>query len=893
MLGVLFLAGIGVVAILHQRGKPVAYRPDERPEAITSELARNLPPEAPEPRLTDVTRAAGLADFRNFAGDRTSQLPEDMGPGVAWGDFDNDGDDDVFLVSVGGPLDRSPVDLLPCALFENLGDGAFHRVSGFPELRVRGNAAAWGDYDGDGFLDLVVTGHNALRLFHNEAGSGRFTPDPRLPDAGGFWTAAAWADFDHDRRLDLYVCNYVEYDGNTADRDRISDQIGTAVPFTLNPASYPGGRNALYRQDADGTFIDVAAELKVQNPEGRGLGALWHDWDDDGWLDLYVANDVSDNVYYRNVRGRFEDISHRAWVADYRSAMGLATGDFDRDGDDDLHVTHWVAQENALYENLWANLNAAKPAAASPGSQEVPPAPKPDGTNKVHPVRFVDIADQKGLGHVALRFVGWGTEFVDLDQDGWLDLLVVNGSTIEADGPSPKTLVPQEAFLFWNERGRHFHNLAPLHSGLSQPHVSRGLGCADYDGDGDVDLLVADLYEGVRLYRNDMGTGNWLKLRLRSKNAEGEANGFGDGSTVIAWVGDTPLRRSVTGVSYLSQHSRVLHWGLGTAARVDRLEVRWHAGQTNVIPGVEANAMYELAEGETEARQVPDRRPGAAAAFETRSSADQPGATVASSPRSGKNDNDRDRLLRFWRTQRAAMDAMKLEQDNAKAIGLFREAIVLNPRHEDSRYYLGLCLASQGDTLGALTALAELQQLNPQSHRAWQQWGVLRALAAENEDDLAAAEQALEQAHRLNPEETGSLLVLGEMALLRGDLNLAEERLAAATHTNPRAVGGFFLRGYLAWKHGDDPAARQFLEQARAALGPDWQPEGATREGDVKRKQHVEKTPLATFWEAWKGQAEPGTVFRALQARLASAPPPNAAEPRSNSGSPSGMPPSP
>jgi len=871
VLGALFVCGSVLGLVIYRRAQPATYRPDERLDDITNELARHLPPDAPQPKLTDTTAAAGLADFRNFAGDRTSQLPEDMGPGVAWGDFDNDGDDDVFLVSVGGALNQSPADLLPCALFANLGDGTFRRISDFPELRLRGSAAAWGDSDGDGFLDLVVTGYNALRLLHNEAGSGRFTPDPRLPDLKGFWSGAAWADYDHDRRLDLYVCNYVEYDENPTDLDKISDQIGTAVPFTLNPASYPGGRNALFRQNADGTFADVAAELKVQNPEGRSLGALWHDWDNDGWLDLYVANDVSDNVYYRNVRGRFEDISHGAWVADYRSAMGLATGDFDRDGDDDLHVTHWVAQENALYENLWANFNAAKPTLPTPGAPTpptAPPAPNPGATNKVYPLRFVDIADQKGLGHVALRLVGWGTEFVDLEQDGWLDLVVVNGSTIEADGPPPKTLQAQAAFVFWNERGRHFHNLAPLHPGLSRPHVSRGLGCADYDGDGDLDLLIADLYEGVRLYRNDMAAGNWLKLRLCSKNAEGQANGFGDGSTVIAWVGDTPLRRSVTGVSYLSQHSRVLHWGLGTAPRVDRLEIRWHAGETNLIPGVEANGLYELAEGEAQARRLPARRSAGPGGSATSAPAELAAVPAASRAQAVTRSDDRERLRKFWQAQRAAMDAMKLEQDNAKAIGLFREAIAFNPEHEDSRYYLGLCLASQGDTTGALAALAELQQLNPQSHRAWQQWGVLRALAAVNDADLVAAEQALERAHRLNPEETGALLVLGEVALLRGDLKLADERLAAATHTNPKAVGGFFLRGYLAWKRGDDGAAKRCLEQTRAALGPDWQPAGATSEGDVKRKQHVEKTPLAPFWETWNGDIQAARAFAALEARL-------------------------
>jgi hypothetical protein len=617
---------------------------------------------------------------------------------------------------------------------------------------------AWGDYDGDGFLDLVITGYNTLRLLHNDAGSGRFTLDPRLPDLKGFWSGASWGDFDHDRRLDLYVCNYVEYVENDRDRDKISDQIGTAVPFTLNPVSYPPGRNALFRQNADGTFTDVAAELKVQNPEGRSLAGLWHDFDNDGWLDLYVANDVSDNVFYRNIGGRFEDISHPAWVADYRSAMGLAAGDFDRDGDDDLHITHWVAQENALYENLWADARrqSVTSGKASPATPEAKSFEAPASTNRVPAVRFMDVADQRGLGHIALPFVGWGTEFVDLDHDGWQDLLVVNGSTIEADGPGPKKLQAQESFVLWNQNGRYFHNLAPLHPGLSRKHVSRGLACADFDNDGDQDIAVADLYEGVRLYRNDMAAGNWLKLRLRSRNADGKTTGFGDGTTVIAWIGDTRLRRTVTGVSYLSQHSRTLCWGLGSAPRVDRLEVRWHAGTTNIFEGLDVNSFYEIDEGDCAphrkiAAGPHDRRSQSAADAKARPPADE-----------------KQRLLQFWNTQRAAMNAMKIMQDNPEAIRLFREAIALNPKHEDSRYYLGLCLASQGDAEGALAALEGLQQLNPQSHRGWQQWGVVRALFATSDAELAAAEQALQRAHGINPEETGALLVLGEVALLRG-----------------------------------------------------------------------------------------------------------------------------
>ncbi len=826
------LAGIIVGAVLHRRGLPQQYRPDEKLDEVTSSLSARLPPEAPRPKFTDETARAGLGAFRNFTGNRTSQIPEDMGPGLAWGDFDNDGFDDVFLVSAGGALTLPEENLLACELWRNRGDGTFQKVETFPELRIRGMAAAWGDYDGDGLLDLVVTGYDTLQLFHNEGG-GKFVRDARFPNPKGFWAGASWGDYDNDRRLDLYICGYIQYAVTEADRNKVSMQVSTAVPFTLNPASFPPGTNLLFHNNGDGTFTETAAALGVANPEGRSLAAVWHDFDDDGWLDLYVANDVSDNVFYHNERGRFLDISHAAWVADYRSAMGIAVGDFDRDGDDDMFVTHWVAQENALFESHWANYAAAR---TNP--------PVFSRTNS--PLRFTDIADMKGVGQMALPFVGWGTEFVDLDGDGWLDLAVANGSTIEFQGVAPKKLQPQQAFLLWNRRGGLFHDLAPLHPSFAAKHVSRGLAVADFDHDGAMDIAVTDLGEGVRLLRNEMQAGRWLKARLRNVNARGQPLGFGEGCTAIAHAGGAVLRRTVGGGSYLSQSSHTLHFGLGTATNVDWIEVRWIGGGTNRWTNLTAGTTWELAEN-------------AAAPRPFYSAARAPDSTLT---------NDRARVVEFWSRQRAAMNAMKVEKDLRKAAQLFRDALALDPRHEDSRYYLGHCLAALDDVPGALAELAELQRINPQSHRAWQQWGALRAVFAQSDADLRAAEISLERAHSLNPEETGALLVLGEVSLLRGDIAKADERLGAVCRSNPRAVGAFFLRAYIAQRHGGTARAQELLRDARLALGKEWQPKGTTAEGDVKQKQHVETTPLTRCWEYWDGRDDPASAFATLSARL-------------------------
>ena len=378
------LAGVAVVGtiagvLIYRATRPEEYRPGEETEGITERLSRGLPEDAPEPKLVDVTDEAGLGGFVSFTGTRSSQLPEDMGSGLAWGDVDNDGDEDLFAVAAGGPLTADPSTWAESVLYANqlaeTGRATFRRSDAFPGVRILGMGAAWADVDGDGWLDLAVSGYHALMLFHND--HGRLVPDERFSHdfadlQDGYWAGLSWGDFDNDRDPDLYVTGYVRYQEDPNARTQLSQQYGHAVPYTLNPVSYDPERNLLFRNDGDGTFIEVGRELGVDNPKGRSLGALWRDFDDDGRLDLYVANDVSDNALFKNVSpGSFEDIGLAAWVADYRGAMGLAAGDWNRDGDDDLFVTHWVAQENALYDNLLADARKAPaaPRAPAPGAR--------------------------------------------------------------------------------------------------------------------------------------------------------------------------------------------------------------------------------------------------------------------------------------------------------------------------------------------------------------------------------------------------------------------------------------------------------------------------------------------------------------------------------------------
>jgi enediyne biosynthesis protein E4 len=858
------LAAAGVAAVSlgvrsYLASRPELRRPGEALPEITDRLSKDLPAGAPLPVFVDVTAAAGLGAFRSFHGERTSQLPEDMGSGAAWGDFDDDGDDDLFLVAGGGDLSLPPDQWAPSLLYENLGDGTLRRVESFPDTRILGMGAAWGDADSDGDLDLVVSGYRALLLFRNQDGE-RFTRDARFTAPEGFWAGVSWADFDRDGNLDLYVCGYVRYQPPEPGAQRVTQQYGAAVPYTLNPASFEPERNLLYRNRGDGSFEEVALEWGVSNPQGRSLSALWHDFDDDGRPDLYVANDISDNALFLNRGDTFEDAGLAAWVADYRGAMGLGVGDWNRDGDDDLFVTHWLAQENALYDS---RLRAGR--ALDPALGLLQPHAG-DGTvedaqvgEDLPALTFTDLSAPLGLGHVSLPVVGWGTEMLDFDADGWLDLVVANGSTME-DAADTRRLVPQSPFLFWNEQGRAFHDLAPQVASLSAPRVGRGLAVSDFDGDGDLDLLLVRLDGGVELLRNDTRQGAWLELRLR-RRLPGGGWGNAEGATAVAWIGDVPLRRSVGGVSYLSQSTRVLHFGLGDAARVDRLEVRWPDGEVASYGPLAAGARWEIAQGEPEPRRESIARD--AAVQQRAAIAGEAGGTGAG------RELDREEVLAFWAAQRAAMDAIKREGDLDKGMRYLGQALALDPDHEDSRYYLAQCLWAEGRTAEALQQLDEMRRRSPGSHRAHRQWAAFAASVATTEAELDAAEAAAQRALEINGEETGALLLLGEIALLQNRVELAGERFALACRTNPKAVDGFFLQAFIAWRQGHTQRARELLARAAEARGRDWKPEGAAAEGDVAARLHREETPLARFWRQWDGHTEgPAASFAPLTAHL-------------------------
>lgn len=576
-LGIIAVAAI-LMAFLLFDTKPQTYRYGEDIEGITSNLARDLPADHPEVTFVDVAQEAGIY-FKHFTGRRSSQLPEDMGSGAAWGDYNQDGWPDLFIANLAGPLDEAMADTASSALFRNNGDGTFTNVTEEAGLRTNlmGMAVAWGDYNNDSYPDLILSAFNAIKLYKNQ-GNGTFSDQTArigLDQYQGFWAGASWADFNNDSWLDLYVCGYTKY--RKPEKATVSLQYQTDVPASINPSSFPPERNLLLKNIGGKTFVDIAENAGVANASGRSLSAAWCDFDEDGLVDLYVANDVSDNALYRNLGNEsFEEISLQALVADYRGAMGIAVGDWDIDQDMDLFITHWIAQENALFSNQRMQIYATGRAAGSV-------------------VQFMDEADRFGLGQVALDYIGWGTSFFDFDNDGRLDLFVANGSTFQ-QADKPWLLQPMQDQLFWNRGAQTgFYDLSAVAGAyFNEQHVGRGVAFADYDRDGDVDILIVNHDgEAVLLQNRGGNQNNYFCVELKGTRSNRSAIG----AKLRLWAGNnTYIRQIGAQASYLSQNSTIQHFGLGKLSQVDSLQVGWPSGAVDMHYRLPINSTIQLIE---------------------------------------------------------------------------------------------------------------------------------------------------------------------------------------------------------------------------------------------------------------------------------------------------------
>lgn len=521
-------------------------------------------------RFVDVTAEAGLT-FSHFNDVRTHVIPEDMGSGTAWGDYDDDGFLDLFVVNMSRddqsdrPMDRGK-------LFRNLGNGAFQDVtqtSGIEQTGL-GYGVIWFDYDADGRIDLFLTGFGWQRLYRNR-GDGSFedlTESSGLNIDAGWPTGSTVSDYDLDGDLDLYVPHYVDFKFHTAAETAKFEEVysGLDVPYTLNPLSYQSLPNHLYRNNGDGTFSDATKEAQISYFR-RSLQAVFCDFNSDGLPDLFVANDTSpDALFINQGDGTFKDVAEYARTADSRGSMGVAIGDFDRDLDQDIWVTHWIAQDDALFRNMSEGYTGGV-------------------------IRFIDeIAP--AVGEISLGFVGFGVVFFDYDNDGWLDISVANGSMFE-NSEDKTQLRTMKNLLFRNQGDRKFA-LANETTGQAweTENVGRSLSFADYDNDGDLDLLVMAWGEGVRLLRNDGGSdNNWLTLDLDGPPGNRQAVG----ARVVVSAGDTKqLQDVLAGTSYLSMSDIRPHFGLGENEKVDWVEIHWPDGEIQRLEGIAANQILAV-----------------------------------------------------------------------------------------------------------------------------------------------------------------------------------------------------------------------------------------------------------------------------------------------------------
>ena len=545
--------------------------------------------------FVDVTDKAGI-HFQHSSETRSSLLIEDMGSGAGFADIDNDGDIDLYIVNIPHPF--SAVSRQPSAvgkegfgssktssladsrkpkadgyrktnvLYRNNGDGTFTDITHTTGVGHRGYGmgCVFADYDGDGHVDLYVTNYGANVLYRNN-GDGTFRDVTKTAGVGcELWsTGAAFADVDSDNDLDLYVCNYVTYDLDELEQmQEESLQSGKPVPSALNPHVFEPQDNVFYRNNGDGTFTDVTAELGIAAPGGRSMQCLFSDFDNDNDLDLYVANDTSVNYVYRNAGdGTFTDVSDESWAADFRGSMGLTAGDYDGDGDVDLFMSHWVDEENALYRNLLEE---------DPSSEHI---------------RFVDESYSAMLAEVGIKQIGWGTALFDYDNDSDLDIFVTNGSTFQ-ELENPEVLIPQADAFYRNNGDGTFTDVSETTIISAFPiRVGRGATFGDYDNDGDVDIFIVNNHAPPTLLRNDGGNrNNWLHVEL--VGTDGNRNAIG-AKIQLKTADRTQIREIYAGESYMSSNSFIAEFGVGNATQIETLQVTWLNGGVQKLHNIPVN----------------------------------------------------------------------------------------------------------------------------------------------------------------------------------------------------------------------------------------------------------------------------------------------------------------
>jgi enediyne biosynthesis protein E4 len=529
-------------------------------------------PRAPGFRLVDVTTQAGIQFRHNSGAYGGKLLPETMGAGCAFLDYDGDGWQDILLVNgmdwPGHERQRSPL-----RLYQNNRNGTFSDVTRAAGLDVElyGMGVAVGDFDNDGFPDLLITAVGQNRLYRN-TGKGTFVDVTRQSGLGGreaFSTSAMWVDYDRDGFLDLFVCNYVRW---SAEHDVFCSLDGKSKSY-CTPEAYRGDTCWLFRNRGNGTFEDVTATCGIFDTSSKALGVALIDDDLDGWPDIFVANDTQPNKLYRNLRnGTFRDVALRSGVAlseegKARAGMGVDAADFDNSGRFGLGITNFDNEMVGLYR-------------------------------AVEPGLYRDVAIPAGVGMASINRLGFGCLFADLDLDGALDLVVANGHIDETVRNIRGNVgYAQAAQIFLNQGTGTFSDIAPeVGGGFADPRVGRGLAYGDFDRDGDIDLLMTTNNGPAVLFRNDHTARNrFLRIRLVGTTSNRDAIG----ATVrVTHDGTTQTRVVKSGSSYLSQSELPVTFGVGRRDVVERVVIAWPNGRTDEFTNVATGRAYECVEGQ-------------------------------------------------------------------------------------------------------------------------------------------------------------------------------------------------------------------------------------------------------------------------------------------------------
>jgi hypothetical protein len=522
-----------------------------------------------KPTFTDATEAAGIRWGITRTALRGWNLVETMGGGGGFVDYDGDGRLDLYLVSYSrepGP-DGRPVD---DALLRNNGDGTFTDVTAKAGIRgtMRGMGLAVGDYDNDGRPDLYVTGYGAHQLWHNQ-GDGTFrdaTVGARLDPPPPWGTSAAFFDYDGDGRLDLFVASYLDFDPE----GKLPCDLIDERPF-CSIDRFRGSSSVLYRNAGNGTFTDVTTVAGVRRPGAKGMGVVAADFDDDGRVDVFQANDTAPNdLFHNRGDGTFVNVALEAEVAydpagRALGAMGVDVDDQDGDGLLDLFVANFTNQANQLFRNSGSGA-------------------------------FRDVAREVGLAAASLPMSGFGARFLDYDNDGRVDLLVANGHPFAPVAQVwPGITYAERPQLFENADGRYLEAAGARPGALARPYVGRGLATGDYDDDGDTDVLLLCVGEPPRLLRNDGGNrGSWIGVALAGTSSN--RDGVGARVSVTAG-GRSRTKVRAGGTSYLSASDPRLLFGLGETPAVDQVEVRWPSGRIERFGAFAARRYVTLKEG--------------------------------------------------------------------------------------------------------------------------------------------------------------------------------------------------------------------------------------------------------------------------------------------------------